>query len=298
MTGLWATEAAVRKQCRRVGRAGFTLVELLVVLGIIVVLISLLMPAVIGVRRKAQAAVCAGNLRSIGIAMTFYTNRYGYYPAWCVWDDGPRAAYSIWQVRLREFADGEQRVFDCPAQPEEFWWDRPPLAPGALGRATAVHARYGYRVGEPLIESDSRPFSYGYNAYGTGASGTGRATDNQKGLGGMLPINPLPLGDYARELRASRVRKPAQMIAVTDTGDGRADSVVSPNPSLPGARPGTIHNGGANVLFCDGHVQRYHQKELLVTYNEYVPSEHAVRRMWNNDHKVNGGVSYDLGDGG
>jgi prepilin-type processing-associated H-X9-DG protein/prepilin-type N-terminal cleavage/methylation domain-containing protein len=277
--------------------AAFTLVELLVVLGIIAVLISLLMPALVGVRKKAQAAVCAANMRSIGQALFMYTQRYNYYPCCYLFEQSH--VYAIWPVRLRALMGGEQGVFYCPSQDERCEWKRVSTEPGAPGRATEVHARFGYDVGEPLLDSGATYFSYGYNAWGAANDGEPTPNERHKGLGDMLLANPTPADIPRRELHVRRVRKPAEMVAVTDKiPSAGGDFGVKPDPPMAYGRPGVIHSGGSNVLFCDGHVQWYPQKELLVTYNNYVPSEAAVRRMWNNDHRVNGGIGYDPLDGG
>ena len=67
---------------RRASRSGFTLVELLVVIGIIATLVGLLIPAVQAARESGRRNTCVNNLSQLGKAVVAFDSQKQYIPGW------------------------------------------------------------------------------------------------------------------------------------------------------------------------------------------------------------------------
>ncbi|MEN6305862.1 MAG: type II secretion system protein [Armatimonadia bacterium] len=70
----------------RNAKKGFTLVELLVVIGIIAILMAILFPVFQTVREKARQAKCQANLHQIAVALKEFRADHGHYPPAPYWD--------------------------------------------------------------------------------------------------------------------------------------------------------------------------------------------------------------------
>lgn len=137
---------------RKIQDSGFTMIELLVVMGIISLLISLALPVLSGARRSAQRAACRSNLRACGVGLKMYLEDYR--------NVMPRAAYMPGidpqnrpgiNTFILPYVSGEKSLL-CPGDPLNKFFE-------------ANGASYGYfqRIGGENV--DKTMLSLGFRDY-------------------------------------------------------------------------------------------------------------------------------------
>jgi prepilin-type processing-associated H-X9-DG protein len=229
-----------------------------VVIGIISILAALLLPALSRAKVAALNTSCKGNMRQLGISLTSYTQENGGYPYALDYN-----RFLFWYDLLAPHYGSNMNLAVCPA---------------FKGHTDIKKAVYWFGPGSfayPQPASGYAGVSYGYNGYGIKSSGTSYSDSFEiLGLG--------PSGGGSPAIRTSRVKYPAEMIAMADSMQVPVAFAIAYSYLLAvgdGARPSPErHNGGANVTFCDGHVENILNKRLL-------EDSDLARRRWNNDHE-------------
>jgi prepilin-type N-terminal cleavage/methylation domain-containing protein/prepilin-type processing-associated H-X9-DG protein len=114
---------------KRMHRRAFTIVELIVVMGIISVLLGLLLPALSGVKAASRQLLCQSNLRQMGLAAQKYAALWDTYPAAIRYEEVEGEIHVIawdWVTKLSDgdlispgplwgMTDDPNRVMQCPA---------------------------------------------------------------------------------------------------------------------------------------------------------------------------------------
>ncbi|HVT87879.1 MAG TPA: prepilin-type N-terminal cleavage/methylation domain-containing protein [Tepidisphaeraceae bacterium] len=250
-------------------KAGFTLVELLVVIGIVGVLISILVPALSKARKAAAGTYCMNNMRQLGMGFLTYTDRNKGFLPWTGAGDGDKISKPLgpWN--------------------DPFYWVNavPPLVNGYSYYDLQQQASHG---GSPIGKStDHNLFvcplaeQAASKIAGETANGVFRLYGNPEGSWPQYLL-PIPAGasvltadqrdtfwcyvinsklDNSRgTLKIAQIKHSTEVALLVEKATTPADCTPSfANQSL--ARGKTTwtrftnrHNGGGYILFVDGHV--------------------------------------------
>jgi len=237
-------------------RGAFTLVEMLVVIGLIALLLGLLLVALAKARRQSQQIACASTLRQIATVQQLYLNEFKDYYLPVKWGyDLTRPAGWPPIPPLPE----------PPAVTHLHWPGNPAFRRGLqLRQFGTTRVPYGLicpRAVLAINEADKNGYviqrSYGYN------------TDSLNGRAGA-PV-------YYTGHKRKDVRSPATKLMFADATSGNITKAGATNYDkygefwgLPpgGGNPITNvtayrHDKGANVAFWDGHVERLRRDEVV-----------------------------------
>lgn len=261
-------------------RRGFTLVELLVVIGIIALLIGILLPALNKARSAARETACSNNIRQLGMGIMMYVNDSKGFLPYEGADDGDAATASIgywsnealWlnavpprigmipynQMQLDDLAgtkplpkSGDSSVFICPAAQDA-------AGPGTV-TADGYYTMFGNEPGNPPPANGTARkvyICYGYNS---------KLFTNVD----RLRITKLKNSATVPVLVEKRMRGPeatTQDDQYYQAQGGQANRITSRTLNRLKAdwqRFTSRHRKGGFLLMADGHVQWASLRETL-----------------------------------
>jgi prepilin-type processing-associated H-X9-DG protein/prepilin-type N-terminal cleavage/methylation domain-containing protein len=230
--------------------AGFTLLEMFVVLAIVGILLTMLVPGLQAVRASSQRTHCCNNLHQIGLALLQYHNTSNSYPPGGIepisrkWPKGRQLAWSAMLLPFIEQGALHKMVdFKKPYNSKE----------NAEAAAQVVPLYIcPTLVRDSLLSDDRAAIDYG-GMYGSRIKST-----NNPPNGAMIYDQPLSTRDIRDGTSATLIM--GEFAWPSGAAWIDASSLMDQSGAINQAPDfeqdiSSRHSGGANALFCDGHAR-------------------------------------------